>query len=150
MTLVFWHWLVLGAALIGLEAILPGVFLLWFGIAGVATGVILLAPLLLVLPVPWQGQVLLFAVLSVVSIVIGRRVAQRDAEHTDRPHLNQPDKRLVGREFTLQAPITDGSGTLSIQDNTWIVAGPDLPAGARVRVTALTDGELQVEAAGAA
>ena len=86
MTIVYWHWLVLGAALIGLEAVVPGMFLLWFGVAGVAAGLLLLAPVLFLLPVvPWQAQILLFAVLSVVSIVIGRRLAARDGESSDHP-----------------------------------------------------------------
>lgn len=148
MTLVFWHWLILGAALVGLEAVVPGVFLLWFGIAGIATGLLLLTPLLFLLPdIPWQGQLLTFAALSVVSILVGRRVAARGGERNDHPHLNQPGNRLIGRDYTLQAPIADGRGTLSIQDNTWIIAGPDLPAGSRVRVTGVAEGELQVEAA---
>ncbi len=148
MTIVYWHWLVLGAALVGLEAVVPGLFLLWFGIAGVATGLLLLTPVLLLLPtVPWQAQLLLFAVLSVISLLVARRLAARDGEGNDHPHLNQPGERSIGREYTLQEPIVDGHGTLSIQDSTWIIAGPDLPAGARVRVTAVAEGELQVEAA---
>ncbi|MHA1567669.1 MAG: NfeD family protein [Alphaproteobacteria bacterium] len=145
MTLLYWHWLVLGAALVALETVIPGVFFLWFGVAGLVTGVLLLMPVLIVLPaVPWQGQVLLFAILSVVSIIIGRRLADRDAANNDHPHLNQPAQRIVGREYTLQMPIADGSGTLSIQGNTWIITGPDLPAGTRIRVVALVEGELQV------
>ena len=144
-TLLYWHWLVFGAALVGLEALLPGVFLLWLGVAGLVTGLLLLMPVLIVLPAaPWQGQVLLFALLSVVSIVVGRRLAARDADNNDHPHLNQPAKRIVGREYTLQMPIADGSGTLAIQGNTWIITGPDLPAGTRIRVVAVVEGALQV------
>ncbi len=144
-TIVYWHWLVLGAGLVGLEALIPGVFLLWFGIAGLVTGLLLLTPVLLVFPaVPWQGQVLLFAVLSVASIILSRRLADRDAARNDHPHLNQPAQRIVGREYTLQTAIAAGSGTLAIQDNTWIITGPDLPAGTRIRVVAVVGGELQV------
>jgi len=144
-TILYWHWLVLGAGLVGLEALIPGVFLLWFGIAGLVTGLLLLTPVLLVFPaVPWQGQVLLFAVLSVASIILSRRLTARDAARNDHPHLNQPAQRIVGREYTLQTPIAEGSGTLTIQDNTWIITGPDLPAGTRIRVIAVVAGELQV------
>ena len=35
-----WAWIILGLALIGLELLAPGVFLLWLGLAAIATGLI--------------------------------------------------------------------------------------------------------------
>ena len=50
------------------------------------------------------------------------------------PFLNRRNEALVGREFTLEKPIVDGSGTVRIDDTVWRVAGPDAPAGSRVKV----------------
>ena len=62
--LEFWHWWVLAAVLIALEVLAPSTVLLWPGIAAAIVGVVLLiSP-----DVGWQGQVLLFAVLAVVSL----------------------------------------------------------------------------------
>ena len=38
----FWHWWVLGVALIIVESLAPGFFFLWMGVAAGATGVLLL------------------------------------------------------------------------------------------------------------
>ena len=64
---------------------------------------------------------------------------------SDQPLLNRRADQLVGREFVLDAPIELGRGKLKIGDALWTVEGPDLPAGARVRVCK-TDGlNLRVE-----
>ena len=54
---------------------------------------------------------------------------------------------LVGREFTLEKPIVDGTGTVRIDDTIWRVAGPDAPAGSRVRVVQADGASLTVAAA---
>jgi membrane protein implicated in regulation of membrane protease activity len=40
----------------------------------------------------------------------------------------------VGRTFTLEHPIVNGVGKVVVDDSTWRVKGPDLPAGSKVRV----------------
>jgi hypothetical protein len=54
---------------------------------------------------------------------------------------------LVGREFTLEKPIIDGFGTVRIGDTVWRVAGPDAPAGSRVKVVQVDGANLTVAAA---
>jgi membrane protein implicated in regulation of membrane protease activity len=55
---------------------------------------------------------------------------------------------MIGRTATLAEPISNGRGRIRLGDTLWRVSGPDLPAGAQVRVTgaADTDLELVVEA----
>ena len=48
------------------------------------------------------------------------------------------------REFTLEKPIVDGAGTVRIDDTIWRVAGPDAPAGSRVRVVHADGASLTV------
>ena len=51
-TLTYWHWWILGVALIVLEMFAPGTFFLWMGIASGLVGfILLLAPEL-----GWQYQ----------------------------------------------------------------------------------------------
>lgn len=142
-----WNWVILGTVLLALEILTPGVYLLWLGIAAVATG--LLSFLLWDAGFwVWQAQILVFLVLSIVSVLIGRRVfPTTGTADTDQPLLNQRERQLVGRTATLEEPIVEGRGRIRLGDTLWRVSGPDLPVGARVRVIAAENGELAVEPA---
>ena len=83
-----WAWWVLGLALLAAEMIVPGVFLVWIGIAAIVTGAL---SLLLWEQAfwTWQIQWLVFAMLSLVAALIGRRIVSARGETSDQPHLNQ-------------------------------------------------------------
>lgn len=139
-----WTWWVVGLALLAAEIVLPGVFLMWIGIAAILVGSLSLA-LWGDTVWTWQLQVVTFAVLSVVSALIGRRVMMRQETNTDQPLLNQRGASLIGRTATLVQPISEGRGRIRLDDTTWIVAGPDLPVGTRVRIVSSMGGTLKVE-----
>jgi hypothetical protein len=139
--LTFWHWWILGVVLVVLEVLAPGVVFLWMGIAAGVTGLIVLA-----MPeLSWQTQAIAFAALSVVSVAAGRMYLHRHPTKTDLPTLNRRGEQYVGRLFTLAEPIVNGTGKLYVDDTTWKVAGDDLPAGTRVKVTGVEGTVLQVE-----
>jgi membrane protein implicated in regulation of membrane protease activity len=140
-----WNWIVLGVVLLVLEILVPGVFLLWIGIAAILTGALSLQ--LLWLDVwGWQVQVLVFLALSLVSAYIGARVmGKSNGSDTDEPLLNRRAEQLVGRTATLEEAIVNGRGRIRLGDTLWRVSGPDLPAGTRVRVKATENGQLIVE-----
>jgi membrane protein implicated in regulation of membrane protease activity len=69
------------------------------------------------------------------------------AASVSNPFLNRRTDALVGREFTLEKPIIDGFGTVRIDDTIWRVAGPDAPAGSRVRIVQAEGANLTVAAA---
>jgi membrane protein implicated in regulation of membrane protease activity len=142
-----WCWIVLGGVLLVLEILVPGVFLLWIGIAAILTGALSLQ--LLWLDVwGWQVQVLVFLVLSLVSAYTGTRVmGKSDGSDTDEPLLNRRAEQLVGRTATLEEAIVNGHGRIRLGDTLWRVSGPDLPAGTRVRVKTAQNAQLVVEAA---
>ena len=73
--------------------------------------------------------------------------AQQQAVSQSHPFLNRRADALVGRVFTLEKPIIDGSGTVKIDDTVWRVAGPDAPAGSRVRIVQADGASLTVAAA---
>lgn len=138
-----WVWFVAAGIFLLLELLSPGVFFIWLAVAAALTGV---ADNLQNLP--WQGELVLFAVLSVVSVAIGRRFYQGPAmEPKDNPHLNRRQFGYVGRSFTLGQPIVNGRGKLTIEDTVWQIEGPDMAAGTRVKVTAVNDMTLVVESA---
>lgn len=141
-----WSWWVLGLALLAAEVVAPGVFLVWIGIAAILTGAVSLLLWDAGFWV-WQAQLVLFAVLSVAAVFVGRGLLARSGGTSDEPLLNQRGARLVGRTAVLETPITEGRGRIRLDDTTWTVNGPDLPAGARVRVIGSDGNRLTVESA---
>jgi len=137
-------WGALALLLFAAEAMAPGAFMLWIGIGAAAVFVIVA----LVPGVELLWQVVAFVVFSVVAIQCYRRWGRRHARSSDAPLLNRRGEQLVGRVVPLQQGIVAGQGRVSIDDASWQVHGPDLPAGTPVRVVAVQGTVLQVEAAG--
>jgi membrane protein implicated in regulation of membrane protease activity len=141
-----WNWMVLGFVLLAAEILIPGVFLLWIGIAAILVGALSLQ-LWDYFFWTWQVQVLVFLVLAVASAYLGRKIMKATEKESDEPLLNKRGEQLVGRTATLHEPISEGYGRVRIGDTTWRVSGPDLPAGTRVRVVSAKAGDLVVERA---
>ena len=138
----FWHWWVLAVVLLALEVAAPGTFFLWLAVAAGVVGLIVL-----VLPdLAWQLQVLIFAVAGVAAVVAWRAYARRHPQASEDPTLNRRGQQYVGQLFHLTEAITDGRGRMKVGDTMWRVAGPDLPAGVKVRVTGVDGTVLQVAA----
>ncbi|KXF76071.1 hypothetical protein ATN84_14225 [Paramesorhizobium deserti] len=140
-----WNWIVLGIVLLLLELLTPGIFFVWLGIAALIVGALALFPGT-VLGFGWQAQIILFLVLSVVSVLIGRRYFSSESEESDQPLLNRRGEQLIGQTATLKEPIVDGHGRIRLGDTLWRVKGPDMKTGTRVRVTGFEEGTLVVEA----
>ncbi|GIK97227.1 MAG: membrane protein [Alphaproteobacteria bacterium] len=141
--LQFWHWMILGLGLAVVEVMAPGTFFLWLGIAAGLTGVVVL-----VIPeIAWQLQLILFGVLSVVSVWAGRTWLRRHPLKTEDATLNRRGLQYVGRVFVVDQAIVNGRGTVKVGDSLWRAEGPDAPVGARVRVTGIAGTVLQVETA---
>jgi len=142
-TLLFWHWWVLGLALVVVEMVAPGFFLLWIGLAAGATGVILL-----ILPgLSWQIQFLIFGVLAIGSVVAARSYFRRNPIVTEDATINRRGSQYVGRVFNLDEAIVNGVGKVKVGDGWWRAEGPDLPAGERVKVVGVDGNMLKVEKA---
>lgn len=138
-----WFWWGVALALFALEALLPGTFMLWLGFAAVGTALVEM-----LVPMSYPAQWMLFALLSLVSVGIGWRYKQRHPQGTStQPLLNRRGEQLVGEVHPLESAIVDGRGRLKIGDAFWVVLGPDLPAGARVRIVGVEGASLRVEPA---
>jgi membrane protein implicated in regulation of membrane protease activity len=142
-TLGNWNWLIFGVILMALEVLAPGIFLLWLGLAALLVGL-----LTFVFHPSWQVEILLFAVFAIAAVPLWRRLARGNASGSEsNPFLNRRTEALVGRVFTLEKPIIDGAGTVRIGDTVWRVAGPDTPAGTRVKIVQVSGADLTVAAA---
>jgi inner membrane protein len=142
-TLGTWNWLIFGVILMALELIAPGVFLFWLGLAALLVGIVSFA-----FTPSWQVQILMFAIFAAAAVPVWRRLAHSHAaDNANSPFLNKRADALVGRVFTLEKPIVDGAGTVRIDDTVWRVAGPDTPAGSRVKVVQADGARLTVAVA---
>jgi membrane protein implicated in regulation of membrane protease activity len=143
MTIVFWYWWALAAVLLIFEMMLPGVVFLFLAIGAAVSGLILLIA-------PGTGlelQLFVFAIIAVVSAVLLRGPLRRLQGRSGEATLNERGQSMVGRTFVLDQPILNGRGRITLGDGSWIVTGPDMAAGAKVRVAAVTGTELRVEPA---
>lgn len=137
----YWQWLVLAVVLVVLEIVSPGVFFLWFWLAAAGVGGILWrAPNLV-----WQMQLVIFAMLSVLSIGVARGVLQRRPITTDEPMLNRRGEQYLGHVLILSDSIENGVGRVRVDDVLWQAKGPDAPAGSQVRVVGVDGTVFRVE-----
>jgi membrane protein implicated in regulation of membrane protease activity len=95
----------------------------------------------------WQLQLLIFAVLAIGAVLAGRAWIRRYPIVSDDNGLNRRGEALVGQVDVLAEAIHTGRGAVRVGDTVWRAEGPDLPKGARVRVTAVQGTVLKVEAA---
>ncbi|WP_434131551.1 NfeD family protein [Methylocaldum sp. GT1BB] len=141
--IVFWHWWAFGVFLLIVELLAPGMYFLWMAESAFVVGVIkLIVPAL-----SWEYQLILFSVLSIVSIAVFRLFLKRHPIETDQPLLNQRAAQYIGRLFTLENPIVNGQGRIRVDDSTWKVQGEDCEPGSKVRVVAAEGVVLKVEKA---
>lgn len=136
-----WGWIVAGLVLLALELVVPGGFLLWLGIAGLVTGLVVLFQ-----PLAWPLQWLMFGTIALVAIFAWTRWNKGRQASSDRPLLNRRADTFIGHEAVLEQPIAGGFGRLPLGDTIWRISGPDLPAGSRVRVVGSEGAVLLVEA----
>jgi inner membrane protein len=139
----FWHWWALGGLLVIVEAFAPGYMFLWYGAAAGLVGLVL---------VIWPGlgldvQLLLYACLLVLCTVGWRWYQRGRPVVSDHPDLNRRGAQYLGRRFCLVAPIVNGRGRIEVGDSSWVVVGPELPAGQIVEVTGIEGALLQVRPA---
>ena len=136
-----WSWWILAVLLLVLEAFAPGTFFMWMGFSAIIVGVaVLVQP-----GIGWEYQLLIFAVLSVASIVVWRSYFRKHPIETDQPALNRRGEQYLGRTFTLEEAIVNGSGKIRVDDTTWKILGEDRPAGSRVKVVGVDGVILKVD-----
>ncbi|MEL7273726.1 MAG: NfeD family protein [Pseudomonadota bacterium] len=142
-----WSWFLLGLLLLIGEIVLPGIFLLWFGLAALVVGGLTLLPFTDVAWWPWQAQMVAFGVLSLIFVLMSQRLFPNRQTNDAAAKMNAPLKRFHGREGVLAAAIESGTGRVKLGDTVWRVKGADLPVGSRVKVVGDDGDSLLVESA---
>lgn len=142
-SLGIWNWIAFGLILLILEILAPGIFFIWFALAALVTGSIALL-FGTDSGLSWQVQSIIFLVLAVTFVLIGRRAFGVKNLPAD-PLLNQRGQQLIGQRATLTEPIINGRGRIKINDTSWRVKGRDLPAGTEVIVVAFDPNNLELD-----
>lgn len=139
-----WNWLILALVLYGLEAIVPGVNMVWFGTAALVVGLLVFGT-----SITWPWQLVAFALISICTAFAVRRFARSRTHVSDLPDLNLRGAQYIGREFVVAESIKGGRGRVHVGDTLWQAEGEDAPEGTRVRVTGIDNTVLKVVRASA-
>lgn len=137
--LALWDWLAFAVLLLIVEVFGTAGYFLWFGTAAAMVGLLLLAfPEL-----SWVWQFSAFALLSLATAWVWWRRLRK--QPSVAPGLNRRGSELLGGEFLLHEAISAGRGKIKAGDSYWLVSGPDLAIGQRVKVVGQDGTVLKVE-----
>lgn len=114
-----WFWFVIALVLLGLEMAIPGVIFLWLAIAGAIVGAVVF-----IMPsISWEVQVIIFSVLGVISVFIGRNYLKNNPISSEDEQLNDRGARYIGHKYKLERAMINGEGKVRIGDSLWLVRG---------------------------
>jgi membrane protein implicated in regulation of membrane protease activity len=139
--LVFWYWWVLAVVCLVIEILVPAFFFLWMSVAGLITGIIAW----LIPSISTDVQILIFSVLTIITITAWRIFGKKYVIETDQPLLNRRGSQYVGRVFNLHEAIENGEGKIKVDDTIWKVHGEDCDIHSKVKVIASRGTVFDVE-----
>ena len=135
-----WIWAIAGVLLLIAEIIAPGFFLVFIGVAALATGAFTL-----LFGMPLAFQLILFTIYALVAVMIGRKVYANQAADSSDPLLNDRVARMVGKSVTVIEAVDEHSGRVRVGDSEWSARGGPGRPGERVRITGVDGNCLLVE-----
>jgi inner membrane protein len=135
-----WLWMIGGILLLIAEVIAPGFFLVFIGVAALATGAFTL-----LFDMPLAFQLILFTIYALVAVMIGRKVYANQAVDSTDPLLNDRAARLLGKSVTVIEAVDEHSGRVRVGDSEWSARGGPGRPGERVRITGVDGNCLLVE-----
>lgn len=136
------QWFSLGVLLVLLELIVPGTYLVWFGLSALVLGtVVYFTPLSLVM------QLVLFAVLSLIFALLGWKIYSWYIAKSKTPqayqHLNDLAAQHIGKIVTVTEDSQDNRSKVQVGDSVWIaVSAAPLKKGDRVLIEGVREGVL--------
>ncbi len=144
----YWHWMVLGLILLGAEIFLSGFILFWFGLSALLLGL-----LMLLVPLSFKLQLLLWALFSVAMVFVFNRFIR--PRWKNRSLSGMASEALFGQVGSVIQPNTGGSrGRLRFpapllgEDEWQFICETEVTIGTRVQVTELSGNTLIVKVLG--
>ncbi|WP_298915176.1 NfeD family protein [uncultured Algimonas sp.] len=146
--LTAWHWLALGIVLLGVELLTGSTYILWPAVSALFVGVLMfIAPGL-----GWEMQLLLFFLLSVATLVLGRTHLQRLVKGGEPSDLNDPGQAMVGRQVRAVGDFDGTEGRVELGGTQWAarldgasLPVPDVKTGDLLRIRTVQGATLIVE-----
>ena len=135
-----WLWMIGGIVLLIAELLAPGFFLVWIGMAALVTGVFAL-----LFEIGAAGQFALFALYSLIAVMVARRWYSGRQIETEDPMLNDRMARLLGRTVTAIEAIDERGGRVRLGDSEWSARGGPAQPGEQVIITGVEGNCLLVE-----
>ena len=112
----YYHWFIFGLLFFIIEILSFTTFFLFLGISSILVGII-----------NWgfgtsgEFDLIMFSVLSIISLVMAYVYLQKKGEHGTNMMLNDRSQAYVGRKITLSHDIPSGESRISIDDSLWKV-----------------------------
>lgn len=142
----WWHWIVLGIALVIAELAVPAFFVIWFGLGALLVGLVLL-----VAPLGATAQIALWIVASVAMVGLWFRVFKGGEYLRSKTRVGQSDGDTIGEIGLMTKPAEPfARGKVRFQkpvlgaDEWECVADAPIATGERVRVVAIEGSFLKV------
>jgi membrane protein implicated in regulation of membrane protease activity len=137
-----WKWLILGIALLVLELFTGTLFLLWPAIAAIIVGLIKA-----VVPLGWEMQLLLFAIITTAGLIWGEKVLRPRLNKGEPTDLNDRALAMIGTRVRAIADFDTGRGRVKVGDTEWAanMETGDAKAGDELRIIAVSGAKVQVE-----
>lgn len=124
-------WFLIGLALLLAELLLPGLIVLFFGLGAWVAGLAFL-----IFDLSFNGQLIVFMLASLLSLVLMRRSLQKRWWQKQHP-VNELADEFLGRTCQVTVAILPGpgGGKVNFKGTTWkALANEEIPAGQTVRI----------------
>lgn len=148
MNILWWHWLVVGLVLIGLELVVPSFTIIWFGLGAVLVGIVMV----LYPGYPLPAQILTWTVVSAVLTFVWFRFFNPRASKT---FAGSSKGAVVGETgLVIRAAGPYARGTVKFQlpllgaDEWQCMADEPLEVGDRVKVVDVEGHVMKVKKTG--
>lgn len=135
------YWLIISLVLMGLELIIPGVFLFWLGIGtAVAAGTLWVFP-----SIAPTLQLIVLAISIIVSVYIGVQF-QKKQKNDPADKLNSGLEQYINRQVIVDKTFINGNGRISVDDTTYNAVSTQNPQqGSMVVIVAIQGGRFVVQ-----
>lgn len=137
-----WTWLILGTVLLIAELLTGSTFILWPALAAIAVGITIF-----IVPLGWTMQLTLFAILSVIGLVLGEKYLRPRLDKGEDEGLNDLNASMAGRRVFAIGDFAAGEGRVKVGDTEWRARLYDgnAKAGDELRITGVEGATLHVE-----
>lgn len=136
------RWLVLGFILLMLEIVTGTSYILWPAAAALVVGLVVF-----ILPLGWPMQLLLFAILATVFLVLGDKYVRPKMKGGEPSDLNDRARSMVGLRVKAVSDFETGQGRVHVGDTQWraLMENGDAKTGDELRVVSVKGTTLVVE-----